>query len=55
MIVLGDVGLSFSDRFSFQFELVGVVNEAVEDGVGEGGVGDTAMPLLDGQLAGDQR
>ena len=33
----------------------GVVNEAIEDGVGEGGIGDRAVPFLDGQLTGDQR
>ena len=55
VIVLGEVDLSFPDRISFQFELVGVVDEAIEDRIGEGWVGDTAVPLLDGQLAGDQR
>jgi hypothetical protein len=30
---------------------VGVVEEAVADGVGEGGIADEGMPLGDGQLA----
>ena len=33
---------------------MGVVDEAVEDGVGVGGVADEAMPVGDGDLAGDE-
>jgi hypothetical protein len=36
-------------------EPVGVVNEAVEDGVGEGRIADDLAPLLDRNLAGDDR
>ncbi len=32
---------------------MGVVDEAVEDGVGEGGVADDVVPSVDGDLAGD--
>jgi len=32
---LGQLFLSFSHGFSFELELVGVVHEAVEDGIGE--------------------
>jgi hypothetical protein len=32
---------------------LGVVDEAIEDGVGDGGVGDDLMPMLDRHLAGD--
>jgi hypothetical protein len=32
---------------------VGVVKEAVEDGVGSGGIADFRVPFVDGQLAGD--
>ena len=32
-----------------------VVNEAVEDGVGEGRIADDLAPLLDRNLAGDDR
>ncbi len=45
---------AFSHRFSFQIDLVGVVYEAVEDGVGKGGIADPFVPVLDGELAGDQ-
>ena len=31
-----------------------VVDEAIEDGVGEGGVSDGFVPVLDGELAGDE-
>ena len=31
-----------------------VVNEAVEDGVPEGGVANDVMPVIDGELAGDE-
>ena len=30
------------------------MDELVEDGVGEGGVAEQVVPLLDGRLAGDQ-
>ena len=32
---------------------MGVVDEAVEDGVGDGGVGDDLVPMLDRHLTGD--
>ncbi len=32
---------------------MGVVDDAVEDGVGEGGIADDVMPFLDRELAGD--
>jgi hypothetical protein len=32
---------------------VGVVDQAVEDGVGVGGIADQRVPLIDGELAGD--
>ena len=34
---------------------MGVVDEAVEDGVGIGGIADEVVPLIDGDLAGDER
>ena len=34
---------------------MGVVEEPVEDGVAEGGVADDVVPVLDGDLAGEQR
>ena len=37
-----------------EVEAVGVVDEAVEDGVGVGGVADEGVPVGDGELAGDE-
>ena len=34
---------------------MGVVNEAVKDGVGIGRVADKGMPFVDGDLAGEDR
>ena len=33
---------------------MGVVNEAIEYGVAEGGIDDDVMPVFDGELAGDE-
>lgn len=33
---------------------MGVVNEAVEDGIGEGGIAEVGVPAIDGELAGDE-
>jgi hypothetical protein len=43
----------FAHGFSFEIDLVGVVHQPVEDGVGQGGIADEVVPLLDRQLAGD--
>ena len=40
-----------SQRISFQVELVGVVHEAVKDGVGQGGIADGGMPVVSNGLA----
>ena len=53
MIGLGQVVVFFSHGFSFQIERVGVVHEAVEDGIGECGIADDVVPLFDRQLRGD--
>ena len=34
---------------------MGIVDEAVEDGVGKSGIGEGLVPVLDGQLGGDGR
>jgi hypothetical protein len=38
-----------------EIELVRVVDEAVQDGVGDGGVADPLVPAFAGKLAGDHR
>lgn len=35
-------------------DAVGIVDEAVEDGIGVGGIAEGIVPLLDGELAGDE-
>jgi hypothetical protein len=32
-----------------------IVNDAIEDGVGVGGIADQLVPFVDGDLAGDDR
>lgn len=43
----------FPQRISLQVELMGVVDQAVEDGVGQGGVADGGVPMFNRKLAGD--
>lgn len=47
------IGPLFSQRISFQFELMSVVHQAVEDGVGQGGVADGGVPVFNWKLTGD--
>ena len=54
MIGLGQWSFLLSHGASFEFELVGVVNETVEDRVGEGGIAERVVPVLDRELTGDQ-
>ena len=46
---------SFPHGLSLHFDLVGVVNEPVEDRVGEGPIADHLVPVFDRELARDQR
>src|SRR5262249_56857461 len=48
------VGLAHRTR-PFELEAVGVMDEAIEDGIGESGLADEIVPGFDGELAGDQR
>lgn len=48
-------GTGFSHGLAVEFEAVRVVNEAVEDGVGKGGLVDHGVPCVDRELAGYQR
>jgi hypothetical protein len=47
------LGGDLAHAFSFQDETVGVVDEAVEDGVGERRIADDIVPVFDRDLAGD--
>ena len=44
-----------SHRSALEGDAVGIVEEMVEDGVAEGGIADDIVPVLDGDLAGEQR
>ncbi|RKT42987.1 hypothetical protein BDD21_0291 [Thiocapsa rosea] len=48
-------GVAFAHRLAFEGDPVGVVDQAVEDRIGEGGIPDQVMPMFDRQLAGDER
>ena len=48
------VGLDLPHGGSVELQSVGIVDDAVEDGVGEGGFADDVVPLVQRQLAGDQ-
>ena len=43
-----------SERVPLEREFVRVMHQSVKDGVAQGGVPDDLVPLLDGELAGDQ-
>jgi hypothetical protein len=46
--------VAFAHGLPLEVDPVGVVYEPVEDGVGEGGVADDLVSVLDGYLAGNQ-
>ena len=46
--------MGFAAGLALDGEPEGVVDEAVEEGVGQGGVGETFVPGIDGDLGGDQ-
>src|SRR2546427_6495596 len=47
-------GFRLAERPTLELDAVGGVDEAVADGVGECGLPDGLVPLLDGKLAGDE-
>jgi hypothetical protein len=52
-VKVGALGGDLSHAVSLECEAVGVVDEPVEDGVGDGGIGDDLVPVLNRHLAGD--
>jgi len=52
-VKIGALGGDLSRAVSFEYEAVGVVDDAIEDGVGDGGIGDDLMPVVDRHPAGD--
>jgi len=49
----GQGGSAFSHRIAIEFELVGTVNKAVQNGISDGGITDDVMPFFDRYLTGD--
>ena len=45
----------FAHRLAFEFDSIRVVNQPIQDRVGDRGVGDDLVPLVDRKLAGDER
>lgn len=48
-------GQSLAHGVALEGEPVGVVNQTIEDGVGERWIAEVGVPVLDTQLTGDQR
>ncbi len=48
-------GAPLAHAVAVELDAVGVVDDAIEDGVGQGGIADDLVPALDRQLAGDQQ
>ena len=44
-----------AQAFASQLDAVGVVNDSVEDGVGQGGNTNQVVPAVDGNLTGDDQ
>ena len=49
------VAAALAHRFAAEMDLVGAVQQSVEDGVGQRRVTDVVMPMFERQLAGDER
>ena len=48
------LGGDLSEAFAFEGEPVSVVDEAIEDGIGQGRVADDLVPVFYGKLTGHQ-
>ena len=51
----GTLGGRFSHAFALECQPVRVMHEPIEDGVGDGRIGDCLVPVIDRQLAGYNR
>ena len=47
-------GLELAHALAFEFDPVGVVDDAIEDGVGKSWIADDLVPALDRQLTGNE-
>src|SRR5262245_61781643 len=43
-----------AQRLALELETMGIVDDAIEDGVGDGRLADDVVPAIDGDLAGDE-
>ena len=48
-------GLAFAQRLAFEFDPIGIMHQAIQNGVGDGGIVDQFVPLIDRELAGQKR
>ena len=46
--------LFLSHRFSFKLNSVSIVNQSIHNGVGDGRIPDVIMPVINGELAGNE-
>jgi hypothetical protein len=46
-------GGGFAQALALEGEPVRIVDKAIENGIGDGGIADGVVPVLDGKLAGD--
>src|SRR3984957_13626451 len=44
-----------AQRWAFEVDAMGAMDDAVENGVGQGGIANDFMPAIDRDLAGDQQ
>ena len=51
----GTLGGRFSHAFALECQPVRVMHEPIEDGVGDGRIGDRLVPVIERQLAGHDR
>ena len=51
-LLLSGPRAAFTDGLAVELDAVGVVNDAIEDGVGVGGLADEVVPCVDRRLAG---
>ena len=52
--VKGSFASHLAHAFSGHGQAVSVVDQTIEDGIGQGGVSDDFVPLIDGNLASDE-
>jgi len=53
MLKCGTLRDGFTQSLAGEVEAVGVVDEAIQDGVGNGRIGDHVVPVLQVELAGN--